>query len=82
MQSKRSSYQQCIEVLQAIKVGMTPKEVKKILRLSRYSYKYIMNRLLRNQLVELTENGYELTNKGTNIINYNIPDEKAPKLSR
>lgn len=48
----RSSYQQSINVLRAIGDGLTPSEIKSREGLSRYSYQFVVNRLINTELVD------------------------------
>ena len=70
MNTHRSSYQQTIKVLRAISEGMSPGDIKSRIQLSRYSYEYIVNRLLSNAMLELIGEDLVLTNKGYNVLNF------------
>ena len=68
MNTHRSSYQQTIRVLRAISEGMDPAEIKSKIKLSRYSYDYVVNRLLMNNMLEYRGESLVLTNKGYNVL--------------
>ncbi len=70
MNTHRSSYQQTIQVLRAISEGMDPSEIKSKIQLSRYSYEYVVNRLLANAMLEHRGEDLVLTNKGYNVLNF------------
>ena len=70
MNTHRSSYQQTIKVLRAISEGMSPSDIKSRIQLSRYSYEYIVNRLLSNAMLEHIAEDLVLTNKGYNVLNF------------
>ena len=70
MNTHRSSYQQTIKVLRAISEGMSPSDIKSRIQLSRYSYEYIVNRLLSNAMLEHIGEDLVLTNKSYNVLNF------------
>lgn len=70
MNTHRSSYQQTLKVLRAISEGMSPSDIKSRILLSRYSYEYIVNRLLSNAMLEHIGEDLVLTNKGYNVLNF------------
>ena len=49
---------------------MSPGDIKSRIQLSRYSYEYIVNRLLSNAMLELIGEDLVLTNKGYNVLNF------------
>jgi hypothetical protein len=57
-------------VLRAISEGMSPSNIKSGIHLSRYSYEYIVNRLLSNAILEHIGEDLVLTNKCYNILNF------------
>ncbi len=74
----RSSYKQTVDVLIAIDEGKSPGEVKKSIQLSRYSYDYIVNRLLNYELVEDRGETLIVSRKGANVINFLKENRKIP----
>ena len=70
MNTHRSSYQQTIKVLRAISKGMSPSDIKSRILLSRYSYEYIVNRLLSNAMLEHIGEDLVLTNNGYNVLTF------------
>ena len=48
----RSSYQQSTSVLRSIDDGLTPSEIKSVEGLNRYSYQFVVNRLINTELVD------------------------------
>ena len=70
MNTHRSSYQQTIKVLRAISEGMSPSDIKSRIQLSRYSYEYIVNRLLSNAMLEHIGEDLVLTNNSYNVLNF------------
>lgn len=65
-----------VDVLLAISEGKSVKEIKSSIQLSRYSYDYIINRLLTHQLLEDHGEVLSLSNKGVNVINFLKENEK------
>jgi len=78
----RSSYQQTIKVLRAISEGMDPSEIKSKIKLSRYSYDYVVNRLLTNNMLEYRGEALVLTNKGYNVLNFGNESVRIAAESR
>ena len=66
----RSSYQQSVNVLRAIGDGLTPSEIKSREGLSRYSYRYVINRLINAGLVEDRGDSLVLLKKGLNVLSF------------
>ena len=67
-----------LEALRAIDAGGSPSEIKSKLELSRYSFKYTINRLLRNNLIaENQDKTYTLTQKGRNVLGYYTREPRA-----
>ena len=64
----RSSYKQTVDVLMAISDGLSPREIKTNVQLSRYSYDYIINRLRNYQLLEDTGEVLVVSRKGENVV--------------
>ncbi len=74
----RSSYQLSVKVLRAVGDGLTPGEIKSREGLSRYSYRYVLNRLINAGLVEDRGDSLVLLNKGLNVLSFegekNVPE--------
>ena len=71
MNSNRSGFRSLLEALRAIDAGRSPNEIKSKLELSRYSFQYTINRLLKNNLItENQDETYTLTQKGRNVLGY------------
>lgn len=70
MNTHRLSYQRTIKVLRALSEGMSANEIKSRLQLSRYSYEYVINRLVENMLIEYIGDDILMTNKGYNVLNF------------
>ncbi len=74
----RSSYKQTVDVLIALSEGKTSNEIKSIVPLSRYSYDYILNRLVSHELVEAHGDVLVVTRKGMNVVSFLNENEKIP----
>ena len=66
----RSSYQLSINVLRAIGDGLTPSEIKSREGLSRYSYRFVVNRLIKAELIEDRGDSLVLLKKGLNVLSF------------
>ncbi len=82
----RSSYRQSISVLRAIGDGLTPSEIKLREGLSRYSYQFVVNRLINTELVYYQGNRLVLVKKELNVMIFDgekewIKIEKAPQIA-
>ena len=81
----RSSYQQSVNVLRAIRNGLTPSEIKSREGLSRYSYQFIVNRLINFGLVDYQGDCLVLLKKGLNVMSFGenekIKIEKAALIA-
>jgi predicted transcriptional regulator len=77
----RSSYKQTIDVLLAISEGKTSNEIKSSVKLSRYSFDYILNRLVNHELVESQGEVLVVTRKGLKVVIFLYENEKIPKDS-
>jgi predicted transcriptional regulator len=77
----RSSYKQTIDVLLAISEGKTSNEIKSSVKLSRYSFDYILNRLVNHELVESQGEVLVVTRKGLKVVIFLYENEKIPEDS-
>jgi len=66
----RSSYQVSINVLRAIGEGLTSSEIKSREGFSRYTYQFVINRLIKSNLVEDHGDGLVLLKKGLNVLSF------------
>ena len=66
----RSSYQQSINVLRAIDEGLTPSEIKSREGLSRYSFQFVVNRLINTRLIEYQGDRLVVLNKGLRVLSF------------
>ena len=66
----RSSYQVSINVLRAIGEGLTSREIKSREGFSRYTYQFVINRLIKSNLVEDHGDGIVLLKKGLNVLSF------------
>ena len=70
--SSRTSYDQCLDFLACVRDGLDASRIKERLGLSRYSYEYTLNRLVRLELVAYEGGKLRLTGKGTNVLRYGV----------
>lgn len=75
----RSSYKKTVDVLIAISEGKTANEIKSSVQLSRYSYDYIVNKLLNHQLLESQGEVLIVSRKGVNVVNFLNENKKIPE---
>jgi Mn-dependent DtxR family transcriptional regulator len=68
--SLRASYQLCLVFLACVQDGLSPHGIKERLDLSRYSYEYTLNKLLRLRLIDYKGNQLTLTDRGVNVLSY------------
>lgn len=80
-----SSYQRSIKVRRAIGDVLTPSEIKSREGLSRYSYRYVVNRLINSRLVEEQGDNLVPLKKGLNVLSFGDKDraeaEKAIQVA-
>jgi len=69
-QFTRTSFGQCLDFLACVRDGLSARAIKERLGLSRYSYEYTRNRLLRLRLVIYDGDQLLLTDKGLNVLTY------------
>lgn len=77
----RSSYQQSINVLKAISDGLGESEIKSGEGISRYSYQYVVNRLINAGLVEYKGDGMVLLRKGFNVLRFD-GEKDGPEIEK
>jgi len=70
--SFRASYHKCIGFLACVRDDLDAGGTKGRLGLSRYSYEYTLNRLLRLGLVAYEDEGLRLTDKGVKVLRYSV----------
>jgi hypothetical protein len=70
--SFRASYHQCIGFLACVRDGLDARGIKERLGLSRYSYEYTVNKLLRYRLIAYEVKDLLLTEKGANVLRYRV----------
>ena len=70
--SFRASYHKCIGFLACLRNGLDAGGTKGRMGLSRYSYKYTLNKLLRLELVAYEGGKLRLTEKGVNVLRYSV----------
>ena len=68
----RASYHKCIGFLACLRDGLDAGGVKVRMGLSRYSYEYTLNKLLRLGLVTYERGKLQLTEKGVNVLRYSV----------
>jgi DNA-binding IclR family transcriptional regulator len=69
-QLSRTSFSQCLGFLSCVRDGLSVSGVKERLGLSRYSYDYALNRLLKLGLVVYDGERVLLTDRGLNVLTY------------
>jgi hypothetical protein len=70
--SFRASYHKCIGFLACLRDELDAGGTKGRLGLSRYSYEYTLNKLLRLGLVAYERGRLRLTEKGVNVLRYSV----------
>jgi hypothetical protein len=70
--SFRASYHKCVGFLACLRDGLDAAGTKGRLSLSRYSYEYTLNKLVRLGLVAYEEGNLRLTDKGVNVLRYSV----------
>jgi Mn-dependent DtxR family transcriptional regulator len=68
----RTSFILCIDFLSCVGDGLNTHDIKEKLGLSRYSYEYTLNRILRLELVAYEGGKLRLTEKGANVLRYSV----------
>lgn len=76
MSSSRINYRICLRFLACVGEGMGPNGIKERMGFSRYSYDYVLSRLVRLGLVALAGGAPRLTERGANVLRYRV-DESA-----
>jgi Mn-dependent DtxR family transcriptional regulator len=76
MSSSRINYRMCVRLLACVGEGMDPNTIKQVMGLSRYSYDYVLGRLVKLGLVVLEGRSPRLTDRGANVLRYRV-DESA-----
>lgn len=72
MSSSRTNYSKCVCFLACVGDGLDPNGIKERMGLSRYSFDYTLNKLLRLGLVALEGEVPRLTERGANVIRYRV----------